>query len=217
VSSPDSTAPRERRAFVRFVCDLETWCQPAGDATPAVSVTIEDLSGNGLSLRANQAFEPGTLLNVQWPGITDIDRYTVAVCVVRSIGPTNGTWSVGCTFVRQLNENDLQRLGITREAPAASDQRRWTRFPCDLRAYYDLVTSDEPEQLPANVLDVSPSGLGLLVSNPLAVGSVLTLDLVDQGLTLLVCVLRVETHGDGWMAGCSLLRTLNEQELRAWL
>ncbi len=216
-SDERSETVRERRAYVRFVCDLETWCQPDRPEAAPVPVTIEDLSGSGLSLRTDQAFEAGTLLHVQWPGLTEDAHYTVAVCVVRSVGPANGHWTHGCTFVRPLGEDDLQRLGIARQEPGAGDQRRWTRFPSDQRGYYDLVTGTQREQLPARAVDVSPSGIGLLVSQPLEVGSVLSLDVIDRGLTLLVCVIRLEANYDDWRAGCSLIRTLSEEELRAWL
>jgi hypothetical protein len=206
---------RDRRTSARFVCDIETLCEP-GPTTAAApfSVSVEDLSGGGLRLLASQPIDPGTILRVQWPGASPGSAYDIPVCVVRATGPINGVWTLGCTFLAEIDETDLERLGGRREGSIPPDQRRWMRFPCDHAAHCGLVTSEPQEFLTARVTDVSAIGLGLELPRALEPGSVLTVQLLVYGMGFLVCVARIRQQATGWRAGCLFIRKLNPTELQ---
>jgi hypothetical protein len=208
--------PQDRRASVRFVGEISTFCKPAVienyEPVPAI---IDDLSGGGLCLLLSEPFRPGTLLRVDWPGATPGAYYPIEVCVLRTQKSTSGVWSLGCCFVQEFADADLEAFGGRKEPGTSPDPRRWARYPCEFRAYCDWITSDRHERLPGTVLDVSPISLGVLVSKPVDAGAVLSLQLPDMKMSMLVCVARIEPRGSDWIIGCLFVRKLSETTITA--
>jgi hypothetical protein len=145
----------------------------------------------------------------------------VLAYIMHATPQADGRWMVGCTFSAELTDDELHGFGARREKPAEDDQRSWVRFPCPVQASYQVVREVECPAHPAQVADISPSGLGLLVGKPVEVGTLLSVDLHGPGergtLTILASVIRVTSRADEWLLGCSFIRELSEEELQALL
>jgi hypothetical protein len=70
----------------------------------------------------------------------------------------------------------------------------------------------------AEVLDISPNGMGLLVNRPVEVGTLLNIDLeggTGRGITtILACVVHVTPRDGQYSLGCNFIRELSEEELK---
>src|SRR5436309_3363082 len=97
---------------------------------------------------------------------------TVLACVVHCTLETGGEWSVGCTFSRELSDADLAEFGARRpKPPTPGDARSWVRFSCSVQAVCDSVPSNGRAPESVEVLNLSPSGVGLVVPRPIETGS----------------------------------------------
>ena len=211
----------ERRVWARHATNLETRYKPAGAPdTTRLSARVRNISLGGVNLIGNRAFQPGELLNVELPGATDVDRCDVLACVVHCAEETPNEWSLGCTFSRELSDDDLVSFGARRERHHPSDQRQWKRFPSNVTATYQLVATDDSRQLPAKVQDVSASGVALIVDHSVENGTLLSVELHNASgtteRTMLACVVHVNRTADGdWALGCNFIRSLSEEDLKA--
>jgi hypothetical protein len=212
----------EHRVWVRYPCDLETTVQTAsnGQEGKRLASRVKDISRGGISLRVPEHHAVGALLSVELPGAGGGVASTVLAYVVRVTPQPEGGWVLGCTFAIELNDADLQPFGATRRKPAGPDKRMWVRFSCDVRASYRLVRDAESPPLPARVLDMSPSGVGLLTNRPVDVGRLLSLELRGahghSTLTMLASVVRLTTRpGEEWVLGCNFIRELTDAEMKA--
>jgi hypothetical protein len=216
-------AKEERRVWVRFPADLETTYRPTATADPTrFAAVVRDISGGGLSVVADRSFVPGDLLTVDLPGPTGQDTFSVLACVVHVTPQTDGRWILGCTFARELSDADLTPFGARRSRPEDADQRSWDRYSCDLRAFYQVPTVPEAGTRPATVLNISASGVGLLVDQPVENGTLLSVELqsplASTGKTMLCCVVHVTRQGDAeWALGCNFITELSESDLLALL
>jgi hypothetical protein len=102
----------ERRAWVRYACDLHTSCRSFGqrghghESWPA---RIGDISAGGLCLVLHRRFEPETLLLVELPDGPDSTRSVLArVQRVDAIGREQ--WKLGCSLMGELGRDDLRAL-----------------------------------------------------------------------------------------------------------
>jgi len=69
------------------------------------SVQIQDLSLQGLKIISHRRFEPGTILRI---GLIH-DKGGVLVARAVYVTPTpEGDWTIGCTFPKKLDENELR-------------------------------------------------------------------------------------------------------------
>lgn len=219
----DCATAEDRRVWVRYPADLETTYQPATESGGArLSARVRNVSLGGVNLVVDREFTPGDLLSVELPGVADRTRCTVLACVVHVAAQGDGTWSLGCTFARELNEEDLEAFGVQRVRHASTDQRTWMRFPSDIRASFHPVAETDMQPREAGVLNVSASGIGLLVPQPVENGTLLSVELRSaRGTfqrTMLACVVHVTAQSDGSYAlGCNFIRSLSEDELKALL
>lgn len=107
--SPGAPRPVERRASVRFPCELESSCQPVTASTAVWPAIIRDLSRIGAAVAVTRRFEPGTVLHL------DIHRgggdvTSLYVRVTRVTQPVQDEWLLGCTFARPLSPDDVDAL-----------------------------------------------------------------------------------------------------------
>jgi c-di-GMP-binding flagellar brake protein YcgR len=211
----------DRRVWVRYPADLETTYQPVSESdSRRLSARVRNISLNGINLLVNRPFTPGDLLSVELPRAGDSSPYTVLACVVHASPHGEGEWAVGCTFSRELGDEDLQTFGARRIKPAGPDQRTWQRFTTSLKASYQIITVAEPRPCPAQVLNVSATGIGLVVTQPVQVGTVLSLELHGNNdaarRTMLACVVHATERGTGeWALGCNFIRSLSEEDLHS--
>jgi hypothetical protein len=86
---------------------------------------------------------------------------------------------------------------------------------------FQIVSSSEGEPRRGKVVNISASGLALLVDEPLEVGSLLSVDLPQRTrgvLTILACVVHTTDRSDGQqIAGCNFIRELSERDLLSLL
>ena len=99
----------DRRAAVRhFVRPDVTACAP--QRTRQWKAIIRDLSTTGIGLILNQSFDAGTELAVELFSPDMALAYTMLTQVAHSLPQANGSCLVGCRFVRELSEEELQNL-----------------------------------------------------------------------------------------------------------
>ncbi len=213
----------ERRVWVRYPADLETTYRPANQPNDMrLSARVRNISLGGIGLTVNQPFVPGDLLNVELPGATEQARCQVLACVVHAAPGNAGEWLLGCTFARELSNDDLEAFGARRQRAAPSDQRGWVRFACDVQATYQTVGASSSPPRPAKVLNLSASGVGLVVPAPVENGSLLSVELQPADgeftRTMLACVVHQTAQAEGeWALGCNFIRSLSEEDLKALL
>jgi hypothetical protein len=217
-------AAEERRVWIRHPCEVVATCQlvntaPVGERLAA---RVQDISRGGINLVVNRRFDPNTLLSVELPGPTHHSPSTVLAYVVRVAPRPAGEWSIGCTFATELSDEELRPAGAQRLKALPPDQRAWVRFPGQVRAVYQRVNHPESDDRPAQVLDISANGIGLLAADPLEVGTLLSVVLRGPDgkgvLTMLACVVRSAARNESeWALGCNFIRELTDQELRGLL
>jgi PilZ domain len=213
----------ERRIWVRYPADLETSYRPEGQAHGTrLSARVRNISLGGICLSVDRPFMPGDLLSVELPGATEQSRCHVLACVVHAGLGDEGEWILGCTFSRELSNNDLEAFGARRQRSEASDQRGWVRFPCNVKASYQTIGADASEPQTAKVLNLSASGVGLVVATPVENATLLSVELHaahgDFTRTMLACVVHQTAQAEGeWSLGCNFIRSLSEEDLKALL
>jgi hypothetical protein len=225
VTRRDTPAPTEdRRVRVRYPSNAETTLQHLnGVPQPRLSGRVRNISRGGIGLVVPRQFEPGAMLAVDLPSPEGQSSYTVLACVVHVSARPGGEWAVGCTFAQELTDAELRAFGGQRQKPSTpDDQRNWVRFPGRVKAACQVVSAVAEPAWAAEVLDISPSGIGLIVERPIETGTLLTLDLQDAAgrirTSMLACVVHVTDRDGGRRAlGCNFIRELSEQELHALL
>jgi hypothetical protein len=106
---------------------LPTTCQPASVSEANEmrwNATICDISQGGARLRLERRFEKGTGLAVELPGDLHRESAIVFVKVVHLRREDDGAWSLGCKFVSELSEDELQRLLTSTHHVLSSAQKK---------------------------------------------------------------------------------------------
>ena len=101
------------RVYERQDCSLPTTCQPAtvGDAHEIRwNATIRNISQGGVCLHLPRRFEKGTGLAVELPGDLERDSSIAFVKVIHLRRGEAGGWILGCKFISDLCEDEVQRL-----------------------------------------------------------------------------------------------------------
>src|SRR5437868_212713 len=104
---------RECRVFERHSCGLPSQCQAAssfGSDDLKWAATLENVSQNGVCLNLRRRFEPGAALAIELPGKSAEETYTVLARVVNVRRQESGYWFLGCQFVSELSDDEMQRL-----------------------------------------------------------------------------------------------------------
>jgi hypothetical protein len=103
------TGGAERRAWVRYPCNLDTLFQP-GKARVDHRwwfAKVRDISHTGIGLILPRRFEPGTLLSIALNSKLPAFSRTMEATVVH-VMPNPDGWVIGCTFATALSEEELQ-------------------------------------------------------------------------------------------------------------
>jgi hypothetical protein len=183
---------------------------------------VRDISRGGINLLAPQPLEAGQLLSIELPAPAGTPTATVLACVVHATCQPDDRWALGCAFAAELGDDDLKPFAARRLRATPPDQRAWVRFPCAVRASFRVLLDEVPRHRPAEVVDISTRGIGLRVGEPLAVGTVLRLEVegIEEParLALLACVVRATAQPDGgWVLGCTFQRELGDAEIQCLL
>ncbi len=113
LTAPSQPQSLELRVWERFPCILVTSCQPLaarGDGDVSWSARVHDISAGGLSLVLARRFERGTGLAIEIPETADRPADTLLVKVVHATRLPDNQWLLGCAFVSQLSDEEVQTL-----------------------------------------------------------------------------------------------------------
>jgi hypothetical protein len=119
--APSSGA--ERRAWVRYPCNLETLCQPGEGRLdqPWWFAKVRDLSQHGIGLILNRPFELGDQLTVALYSPTlDVSR-TLEARVAHIEPAEPGTWVVGCAFQQAISAEEMRAFWSEQRLSQAAD------------------------------------------------------------------------------------------------
>jgi head-tail adaptor len=100
-----------KRAWVRYHCDIKAAYRKVGE--PAMlphPAKVLNISANGIGLAVNPALNAGALLNVDLLDRAGQTVSTILACVVHTTQCADGDFAVGCNFIRELREDELQSL-----------------------------------------------------------------------------------------------------------
>jgi hypothetical protein len=103
----------EFRVHERRTCGIETACQPIaarGESNISWAAEIHDVSVAGLGLVLKRRFERGVGLAIDVPETPTAPADTLLTKVVHVSDLPDGRWLLGCAFVSQLSEDEVQRL-----------------------------------------------------------------------------------------------------------
>lgn len=215
-----ATANEERRLWVRYPTDLQGQVQlPKNDLNEKILANVRDLSLGGANLLVDRPLQPGQMLSLELPTASG-EIHTVMACVVRAVAQAPGQWALGCVFSRELDSEVLGTLGARKPKAERADQRVWVRYDCVLMAHCRKFGDPVSAAQPVKVLNISASGIGLLVQPAIETGSMLTVDLLDKtgrkAFTILACIVHAAQRADGRCAlGCNFIRELTEEELQS--
>jgi hypothetical protein len=186
------------RVYERVNCELATSAAPvaalyAKDARwPA---TIRDLSVGGVRLSVRRRFEPGTGLGIELIG-SDGEPQTVLVKVVHAHMQEDGNWGLGCKFISELSEDELERLTAP---PPASPPTLTMVSGVELQIRLSSRTT-----LGCRVAHMAVPG-----SWPLDPGKTVTINggrETGSPWSLTLNVIECRRQGEGWLFRCRLPR-----------
>jgi hypothetical protein len=213
-----TVAHDDRRLWVRYDTSLETQVQVTRSGQmERLAAQVHDVSIGGANLVTNRAFQIGQMMSVELPG-PDGAMQLVLACIVRCTPMGDGHWSLGCAFSRELAAADLRRFGAGKPVPTEDDQRGWVRHKCHLKAAYERIGEEDDRTYEADVLNVSASGVGLTLREPVEPGALINLRLYGRNgalvRTILACVVHSTERANGDVViGCNFIRELGEDEL----
>lgn len=213
-----SASAEERRAHARHDVDVETACHFLADGTE-IRARIRDVSRSGVNLAVPHEVPEGTMVRVQLPGPADSPHTTVLACVTNSRELLENQWSIGCVFSLEMSDTEMRQLGGENKLASPEDQRAWVRFPTQGTVEYRLLPGEDGQARMADLVDLSPGGLGLIVTEPIEPGDAITVNLKRQNnqpdRSMLACVVYMAERPEGKRAiGCNFLHELSERELR---
>jgi c-di-GMP-binding flagellar brake protein YcgR len=214
-------AEENRRLRARQPVSIETKVTPAaGEAEPSLSARILDVSSGGVKLVVGRSFEEGDLLTVELPAPAGEPAVSVLACVVHARPEGEAEWVLGCRFSAQLNDADLTAFGAARAKPAESDGRNWSRFPCEVKAVYQIIPDEDGIRREAKVLNISAGGVAMLVEHDMRAGALLSAELHAPAgqavVTILACVVHVAVQSEHErVLGCNFIQELSENDLKA--
>jgi PilZ domain-containing protein len=100
----------DRRQWVRFASGAQIACQTAPKLGQVrFAAKVHDVSFGGIALVADRPLTPGDLLHVELPGAPGCPAQLLA-CVIQVHAALAGLWTVGCSFIRELSEQELRQL-----------------------------------------------------------------------------------------------------------
>jgi hypothetical protein len=106
----ESSANGERRRAVRFECKRRnSWRLFATTICSSGEGTVNDISVNGISLSVDSALRPGMFLDLSLVGAGgEAVSPPMLVRVRRATPQADGSWLVGCNFVKKLTKEELR-------------------------------------------------------------------------------------------------------------
>jgi hypothetical protein len=103
----------ERRAWVRYASDQETFCQPRtvrGEDELWWQGRVHNLSAGGIGLILSRRFEPGTVLTIEVQDSPARSALQLLGRVIHATVRPGAGWLVGCEFAQELDDDELRSL-----------------------------------------------------------------------------------------------------------
>ena len=101
----------DRRASARHLCNLEALSRPLeAPETICWGATVNDLSSGGIGLNLCYPFKRGTYLAIDLKGPGEEAHTLLGRVVHVQEQASDGTWLVGCEFVKPLSDSDVDFL-----------------------------------------------------------------------------------------------------------
>jgi hypothetical protein len=109
-ASRTRTTPPDVRIWARYPCSFPATYQVVREQTSEPRpATVVNISPRGVALQTDDTLEPGTLLSAELHGRSG-QPLTILACVVHASRSSDEHGLVGCSFIRELTENDLCSL-----------------------------------------------------------------------------------------------------------
>ncbi|HEX3149350.1 MAG TPA: PilZ domain-containing protein [Gemmataceae bacterium] len=211
------TAPaHDRRVDPRHATDIRTICRPVSEDYH-IAIQIRDVSQGGLKFLAAKALRQGTMVRIDLPNLSG-PTTTVLACVthVHEISPVE--WEAGCNFSLELSDDEMRAFGAAKLESGADDARAWVRHPARGIVEFRVLPGHDGPARTAQLVDLSPAGVGLIVDEKLEAGAAITVSMkrLDDkpDRPFLACVVYQTERPDGkWAVGCNFLHRLTESDL----
>jgi hypothetical protein len=207
----DSPCPAARHS-----CEVPTTCQPPSawckDPWPA---TIRDISTDGLSLSLNRRFERGSGLAIELP-TEDGTTATVLARVVAVGTHPQGGWLLGCRFISELSEEEVQRVLELDPVNQATLSHGEGRANTVLPSINGVLFQGKLRR--GEILRWFVKRLDLAGAWPLLPGKVVSLrigDLPDATPAIELGVRDCRLFGSYWIVDCKLLAMPSDEVLHA--
>jgi hypothetical protein len=221
VGRKTSAAPvtEERRVWVRHACALATSVTSTSDPEPApIAARVRNVSRGGIMLIVASQIEAGDLIRIDLPADAEGGESAVLACVVRVNSAENGQWALNCTFSADLSEADWQLFDLEPTPPEA-ERRARIRYVCKAEVIYEVVGGRLDQRGSAQCVDISTGGVGFPIAGPVALGSLLHLELRDGGghrvAVMLASAVSTRRTPDGqYLLGCNFMGELGDAQLR---
>jgi c-di-GMP-binding flagellar brake protein YcgR len=220
-SGAGKTAEEDRRLQDRRPVSVEMKVTPAiGEPETTLRARVLNVSSGGVQLVVGRPFEQGDLLTLELPAPVGDSFVSVLACVIHARPEGDAEWVIGCRFSAELDDSDLAAFGAVPSKAEEPDGRNWSRFPCEMKAVYQIVPDEEGVRREAKVLNISGGGVAMLVEDDVRAGALLSAELHASGgqtvVTILACVVHVTVHSEHErILGCNFIQELSEHDLKA--
>lgn len=119
-----------------------------------------------------------------------------------------------------MSQQSSARLGPSPPTDAKAERRASVRFQSSLKGSCQTLSAHRETSWEATVRDISPEGIGLLLSRRFEPAAVLSIELIDsrdsQPHMLLARVVHATARPEGgWLIGCELVSPLSDEEVHA--
>jgi hypothetical protein len=194
---------------------------PATENPERFPAKVEEVSKSEICLRASKQVRRSSLLSIELPHGEGGSADCVLAYVIRS-SPAGESWVLSCVFSTELSDEDLRSFGGCKTRPAPPTRRGWSRFPFQGPVTYRSLHNPDQKRQTAQAVDISPTGIGLVVNEAIEAGAVLNLEIAGRlgrsERVLEACVVRSGAMAEGrWRLGCNFIRQLQENELQGFL
>ncbi len=220
LSAESVVVDQERRKSQRIPVEATAMIEST-NGTQRFTAQVVNVSEGGMRLKVRQQFERGSMIRIDLPCEMLGPVTTVLACVMNAAPEGDDVWSLGCTFCGELDDEDLKVMGVKREKPPVQkEMRSWTRYPIRAQVLYRNMSSTNQLPFSGEVINASPTGIGLRIKESLDPGTLLDLTIQNtSGQTLfaiLACIVyRHYVEEETYTIGCNFIRELTEKELGA--
>jgi PilZ domain len=194
---------------------------PAASSSTRFEAAVAQVCESEIYLLVPKKIQKGSLLSVELPHGSKPSGDSVLAYVISS-WPREDRWALTCVFSTELSEDDLRSFGGCRIKSPPPTRRAWARFPFDRAVAYQPINEPDHKKQAATAVDISPTGIGLIVTEPIEAGAVLSLEIKGRPgkpeRIMHACVVRSGAMPDGrWRLGCNFIRHLEDSELQSFL